>query len=244
MLRAVSLDLGGTLLTESPSRSRIYAEEAQAEGIDTSEVVMRRSMGAAHARLPEVLDGWYRYSDPWFERFIREVFVVELGLAESRLAHVTERLFARFQDAATFTLFPGIDALSTGLRGAGLRVGVLSNWSARLPDLLRAVGLEQAFDFTVCSALDRVEKPDPAAFRLAAERAGVAPTECLHAGDRLDLDGAARAVGMEFVLVRHGSGAPEASARGGDDRRDPGRDGVAVAEGLPALLQWVLDHKR
>ncbi|MEZ5979912.1 MAG: HAD-IA family hydrolase [Planctomycetota bacterium] len=233
MLRAVSLDLGGTLLTESPSRYQIYAEEAQAEGIDVSSEEMGRVMGAAHARLPEVLDGSYRYSDPWFERFIREVFAVELGLDESRLPHVTERLFARFQDAASFALFPGIDALLTGLRAAGLRVGLLSNWSARLPKLLEAVGLGGAFDFVVCSAIDRVEKPDPAAFRLAAARAGVAPERCVHAGDRADLDGAAADVGMTFVLVRHGN----MPGREPDDSR-----AAAVADGLPSLLQWVEEH--
>ena len=134
----------------------------------------------------------------------------------------------RFQSAETFRLFPGIHALLTGLRRLGLRVGVLSNWSARLPQVLDVLGIAHHFDFVVCSAIDRVEKPDRRAFELAAERAGVAPHECLHAGDRVDLDGAARAAQCNFVLVRHAGEPSHESAVG-----------VDVVDGLPQLLEYV-----
>lgn len=235
MIRSVSLDLGGTLLTEIEPRPAIYAAEARRVGVAVSDGRMAELMRAAHRRLPEVLTvpdgdprGSYRYSDPWFERFIAQIFQVELGVANGTLTTVTERLFARFQSAETFRQYPGIDPLLTGLRRLGLRVGVLSNWSARLPQVLAAVGLADAFDFVVCSAIDRVEKPDRRAFELAAARAGCAPHECLHAGDRLDLDGAARDADCNFVLVAH----PDA------DHRDlpPGVDAV---DGLPGLLRFV-----
>jgi HAD superfamily hydrolase (TIGR01549 family) len=263
MIRSVSLDLGGTLLTEIEPRPAIYAAEARRVGVAVSDGRMAELMRAAHRRLPEVLTvpdgdprgpegnsigpkgnsigpkgnsigpkgnsiGWYRYSDPWFERFIAQIFQVELGVANGTLTLVTERLFARFQSAETFRQYPGIDPLLTGLRRLGLRVGVLSNWSARLPQVLEAVGLGEAFDFVVCSAIDRVEKPDRRAFELAAARAGCAPHECLHAGDRLDLDGAARDANCNFVLVAH----PDAGHR----ELPPGVDAV---DGLAGLLRFV-----
>lgn len=211
MIRSVSLDLGGTLLTEEPPRFEIYAQEARrlvaaAGRSDASEVTaahMKTLMRRVHARMPEVYEGSYRYSDPWFERFIIEVLGVELGLDEASVRAGTERLFERFESGSSFRLFPGIEALSTGVRELGLGLGVCSNWSARLPRVLEAVGLDGTFDWVVCSAADRVEKPDPGAFRLAAARAGVDPTELVHAGDRRDLDGACERVGCTFVHVRH-----------------------------------------
>jgi putative hydrolase of the HAD superfamily len=232
MIRSVSLDLGGTLVTEVESRPAIYAAEARRLGLDVSDQRMAQLMRAAHHHLPEVLDGSYRYSDPWFEQFISRIFRLELGVANGELTTLTERLFTRFQSAETFRLFPGVDALLGGLRRLGLRVGVLSNWSARLPRVLDALGLAQAFDFVVCSALDRVEKPDRRAFELAAARAGVAPHECLHAGDRVDLDGAARAAQCNFVLVRHPGAAREAN----DDTIHESFD---IVDGLPQLLEYV-----
>ena len=55
------------------------------------------------------------------------------------------------------------------------------------------------------------EKPDPRIFELALARAGADPAEALHAGDHPKKDvAAARAVGMEAVLVDHGgTRAPE-----------------------------------
>jgi REG-2-like HAD superfamily hydrolase len=228
MIRSVSLDVGGTLLTEIEPRPAIYAAEARRLGLAVTDQRMAQLMRAAHHHLPEVLDGSYRYSDPWFEQFIARIFRVELHVANGELTALTERLFARFQSADTFRLFPGIHALLTGLRRLGLRVGVLSNWSARLPQVLDVMGIAPHFDFVVCSAIDRVEKPDRRAFELAARRAGVAPHECLHAGDRVDLDGAARAAQCNFVLVRHAG-----------ETHVESHENVDAVDGLQQLLEYV-----
>jgi len=268
MIRSVSLDLGGTLLTEEPPRYEIYAQEARtllasatvastaraSKGapVASEEVTaahMKTLMRRVHARMPVVWEGSYRYSDPWFERFIHEVFGVELGLDPPAVRTATARLFERFEAPATFRLFPGTDALLTGIRELGLGVGVLSNWSARLPRVLEAVGLADALDWVVCSAIDRVEKPDPAAFRLAARRAGAAPESLLHAGDRADLDGAATRVGCRFVLVRHRD-HDERSVRIDTDGRTvraadatpPGAPRPEEAADLAELLHRIQSH--
>ena len=65
------------------------------------------------------------------------------------------------------------DALAR-LRGAGLRLGVVSNSDGRVEEALEAAGLRDYFDVVVDSALAGVEKPDPAIFRAALEALGVA----------------------------------------------------------------------
>jgi len=204
-LRAVLLDVGGTLLGEARPRAAIYADAARSRGIDVDDARMLALMRRAHRALPVVLDGAYRYSDRWFQAFIGKIFADELGLDRARLADATEELFARFEDADTFRVFPGCVELLDACRARGLALGVVSNWSARLPRVLAATGLAERLDFVVCSALERCEKPDRAIFELALERAGVPASAALHAGDHVRNDGyGAREAGIEPVLVEHG----------------------------------------
>ena len=212
-LEAVFLDVGQTLLTEFPSRFALYADAARARGIDAGPKDMRQLMVEAHHGLPKVLNGAFRYSDPWFEAFIGKIFCDSLGLERSALPKLAEELFARFENPESFRLYPGARDLLARLREHGLALGVISNWSARLPRLLRALELETCFDFVVCSALEGVEKPDPRIFELALERAGVAAERALHAGDHPEKDVAgARAVGLQAVRVEHREGAPEGAS--------------------------------
>lgn len=202
-LRAVFLDVGNTLLYEQPPRPAIYARAARRRGLDVDESAMLALMRRAHRELPVEIDGAYRYSDPWFSAYIERIFVHHLGLPASDAADVAGELFAAFEDASTFRTFPGTLELLAALRERGLAVGIVSNWSARLPKVLDVMELAPRVDFVVCSAIDRVEKPDPAIFRVALERAEVAAGEALHAGDHLVRDAAATEAGLDFVLVDH-----------------------------------------
>jgi len=203
-LAAVFLDLGNTLLTERVGRAAVYAEEARRVGLEVSPDAMAVHMSRAVDELPREVDGAYRYSDGWFRAFQRRIFVDELGLAEGALEDVSARLFGRFEEAATFTPFPGAEELPAALRARGLRVGLVSNWSERLPRLLDDLGWSGSFDFVLSSATLRLEKPDPGIFHEAARRAGVPPGRCLHAGDHAELDArGALAAGLQAVLVDH-----------------------------------------
>lgn len=198
------LDLGNTLLRERVSRAELYAAEARVAGLDKSAEDLAGCMARAHASLPRDLAGAFRYSDPWFRAFQRRVFVEELGLDPAHFAALSERLFARFEDPDTFLLYPGARELLAALRGNGLRVGLISNWSQRLPRLLDALDLTRSFDFVLGSANVRMEKPEPAIFQAALQLARIPADRCLHAGDDVERDahGALRA-GIRGVLVDH-----------------------------------------
>ena len=230
MLQALFLDFGDTLARESPSRHEIYAREARAAGAAVDERGMRTLMARAHAELPVEIDGAYRYSDPWFEAYIERIFHGYLGLARQRLATLRKHLFEHFSDAATFRLFPGARDLLDAARGAGLKLGLVSNWSVRLPQLVERLGLAPQLDVVVCSAIERCEKPGRAIFELALERAGVDAAAALHAGDSPTKDAAgARSAGLATVLVDHtGKMAPP--------------DGVPVVRSLDELRAHVLQH--
>lgn len=214
MLKAVFIDVGNTLLYEKPSRFEIYAEEARRRGVEVPSHAMRALMTRVHRELPREIGGAFRYTEGWFSAYIEHIFHLELGIAKGELPALREGLFGRFAAAGTFRPFPGSQELLASLRERGLRLGIISNWSTRLPALLEELGLSKLVDFVLCSALERAEKPDPVLFERALARAGVAPDEALHAGDDLEKDflGARRA-GLRAVLVDHDGTQPDGPPR-------------------------------
>lgn len=201
-LRALLIDFGHTLARERSSRAALYAAAARARGLAVDEARMAAAMRAAHESLPREIGGAWRYSDAWFERFLERVFLDELALAPAELPGLARELFERFAEPRTFELVPGAAELLDAARARGLVVGLVSNWSPHLAPVLAGLGLAERLDFVLCSAEERLEKPDPALFERALARAGVRADEALHAGDdpEKDLAGARRA-GLRAVLV-------------------------------------------
>ncbi|MCX7855727.1 MAG: HAD family phosphatase [Anaerolineae bacterium] len=86
------------------------------------------------------------------------------------------------------------------LRRAGIRNGLLSN---HIPEVRQFLGdLEPLLDAVVISGEEGVLKPDPAIYRIALERLGVAPEEAVFVDDwKPNVEGA-RQLGMVGVLFR------------------------------------------
>jgi FMN phosphatase YigB (HAD superfamily) len=196
---------------------------------------MRELMAKTAASLPRECGGHFRYSEGWFRPFIERLFQGELGLDGARLEGLTAELLERFRDPATFRLYPHALELLDGLRGGGLRgrglaVGIVSNWSEALPGILEALGVLERVDFCLVSAIERAEKPEPEIFRRALERAASEPGEALHAGNDVSLDvRGALASGILPVLVDHG-------------HRAGGPRGVARVGSLRELEDWILER--
>jgi len=107
---------------------------------------------------------------------------------------------AHFDDALTGPV-PGTAALVEELRGAGVRVLGLTNWSAELyhhaEPAAPAIGLLE--DVLVSGEVGLV-KPDPAVFVLAARRFGLDPARTLFVDDSAENVAAAREVGYDAVV--------------------------------------------
>jgi putative hydrolase of the HAD superfamily len=113
--------------------------------------------------------------------------------------------------AIRFRAYPEVPGVLARLREGGARLAVVSNWDVSLHDVLERTGLRPLVDAVVISAELGVAKPDPAIFRAALQRLGVAADGALHVGDSLEHDVAgARAAGLDAVLVaRNGAGVPD-----------------------------------
>src|SRR4051812_20050420 len=86
------------------------------------------------------------------------------------------------------------------VRAAGFRTGLISN-SMGGASYDRSL-FPQLFDGVVISGEVGMHKPQPEIFLLGAERAGVAPTECVFVDDLRENCEGAQAVGMTAVLHR------------------------------------------
>ncbi|MFQ5831001.1 MAG: HAD family hydrolase, partial [Candidatus Methylomirabilia bacterium] len=76
------------------------------------------------------------------------------------------------------------------------RIALLSNADSSLPDRLKNGGIDGLFDAVVCSAKVGMAKPEPAIYRLASDRLGLLPEECVFVDDHAPNVAAAEEVGM------------------------------------------------
>jgi putative hydrolase of the HAD superfamily len=110
----------------------------------------------------------------------------------------------------------GIDDLLAGLSGRGLKLGIVSNGETALQwRNIDAIGLRDRMDVVLVSEEQGLRKPDPAIFRRAADRLGLAPDACMFVGDNpvADVLGA-RNAGMRAVWLEKGIAWPEEEVRG------------------------------
>jgi epoxide hydrolase-like predicted phosphatase len=177
---AVLLDWGG-VMTSSPFAS--FAAFCEAEGLDPSALAdLFRHDRDTRALLIDFECG--RMEEAEFEPRL----AAALGVAHDGLV---DHLFgAATIDAA---MVDGVRALHE----RGVRTALVSNsWGTRrYPREL----LAELFDGIVISGEEGVRKPDPRMYELGAQRAGVAPSECVFVDDlAFNLD-PARALGMAAV---------------------------------------------
>jgi putative hydrolase of the HAD superfamily len=95
---------------------------------------------------------------------------------------------------------PAILTAAELAREAGIRTGVLSNsWGLGPFDPYWGWELERRFDVLVISEQTGTRKPDPAIYRLAAERLGLPPERCVFVDDLPHNLEPARRLGMAVV---------------------------------------------
>lgn len=223
MSRAVFFDVGNTLLFPYPSVSVVCKEVLARAG-------HVRDLAAIDALMPMV-DAYYedRYRDDdtfWTDEGktsgvwvgMYSLLCRQLGLAEDA-EDLARRVYIEFGDPARWRAYDDVEPALRRLKGAGLSLGVISNWDGRLAWVLDGLGLASWFDTIVSSADVGLHKPDPRIFELACARVGVAPRDAVHVGDHhyADVVGAT-AVGMGAVLIdRHGTSGASSAITSLDD---------------------------
>jgi len=226
--RAVLLDAFGTLLLMPPPAARLR-ELLAAEGHRHPEARVRDALAeeiryyrAHHDR------GRDRDSLRDLRRDCARVLAAGLGGAAPPPDRLAELLVASLR----FELAPDARPALRALARAGARLAVVSNWDCSLPHVLRELGVDDAVDVVVTSAVVGAAKPDPAIFRAALDALGVAPGDAIHCGDDPARDCAgARAAGIRGVLLdRAGTRPPGACPRITTLRELPALAGLATPQ--------------
>lgn len=214
--KAVFLDVGWTLVYPRDSLWEIFASIVGGTGADLTaegaeKLVYELMAGRRDQALAELEAGAeYSDSDEEFVRLFEVMGRVIFGMAGVPGDHgaLSARFLERFWTIENWALFPDVLDSMQRLRERGIRVGILSNASSDLLDLLRELGILAHCDFTVVSAIEGVKKPDRRIFEVALQRSGAVPREAVHVGDMYveDVVGA-RAVGVRPLLMDRGDRA-------------------------------------
>nr|WP_202422295.1 HAD-IA family hydrolase [Gordonia sp. SID5947] len=123
-----------------------------------------------------------------------------------------EQLYGRVIDPHSWQIFPDTERVLTGLRAAGIPVGVVSNIAFDLRAVLALAGVAHLVDEYALSYEVGAIKPDPRIFRAALDPLGVAPSDALMVGDSDEADGGSRHLGAAFELVRDAPAAERPTA--------------------------------
>ena len=198
MIRAVTFDVGGTLMAPWPSVGHVYARVATAHiGFSADPArITRQFVSAWRSR------GEFDYSrEGWFE-LVRHSF--------HGIATVSETLFTALYDSFSthdaWRVYDDVLPCFEALQKKGVRLAVISNWDTRLKPTLKSVGLHDYFEVITVSGEHGHNKPAREIFDATAAALALPASEILHIGDshREDFLGARNAGFHAVHLDRDG----------------------------------------
>jgi REG-2-like HAD superfamily hydrolase len=209
-------DVGGTLVRLNvEAMARIYVDACKTLGAPTEfaracavietlerELPIRQQQRLVSLEQDHGKDFWIHFYTDGFRR---------LGVTGDVFAYADE-IRARFQRAEFETLFDDVLPALDALAARRIPMGILSNFSVNLENVLRQVGVHHYFSFFVVSAAVGIEKPDPKIFELAAQATHKPHAELVYIGDSIfhDIQGA-RNVGMDAILIDRKNQHPDFS---------------------------------
>ena len=122
---------------------------------------------------------------------------------EAGLPELAQALYDRHMTSTAWRPYPDTEPTLRELRRRGLPVAVVSNIGWDLRPVFRAHGLDDLVDAYLLSFELGTQKPDPAIFRAACDRLGLAPADMLMVGDDRIADGGAQILGCPVHFVDH-----------------------------------------
>ena len=198
-VRAVTFDVGATLIECWPSVGHIYAEVAAQFGHPSlSPAALNRNFRAAWQQFHA-----FSHTPADWSALVDATFRGLLDPPPSRTFF--PQLFNRFSEPEVWRIFPDVLPTLQTLRARGVRLGIISNWDERLRPLLEKLKLDRFFEAVVVSCEAGAQKPNRRLFEAACAALEAEPGETLHVGDSREHDfHGALAAGLQARWLRRG----------------------------------------
>jgi len=197
-IRAITFDVGGTLIEPWPSVGHVYAEVAARFGVNG---IAADWLTANFRHAWKAQDGFDYARESWFN-IVRATFG---GRAAQLPAEFFPAVFDRFAEPDAWRIYDDVWPTLESLAAQGVKLGIIYDWDERLRPLLIHLDLTRHFSSIVISCEVGATKPDARLFAKAAKDLDVAAGELLHVGDSLEMDvrGAEGVGAMGRQVVRH-----------------------------------------
>jgi phosphoglycolate phosphatase len=191
-IRAVLLDLDGTLLDTAP------------------DLLGAMDATLAEAGFPALAPGRaLEFIGKGIEHLVRSSVAASLGrtpdaLEFQRAWSVFERHYAAYNGRSS-SRYPGVIEGLMRLKSDGLRLACVTNKAVAFTrPLLEKTRLAPFFEAVVTPEVAGSKKPDPGPFLTACRLLGVPPGEAVVVGDSINDSQGARAAGCRFLIVPYG----------------------------------------
>jgi len=209
-IKAISFDVGATLLTPKENEGTTFMLLAQEMGIavDPAEVIEKIPlMYGLYEQLYEQDDSFWgdavRAQAIWIEMY--EYMASLLGIPQQYRRELALIVYRYYFSPGAWKLYDDVLPTLNCLRERGIRMALLSNWDSTLVSIIEGLSMAEYFDAIIASADVHLHKPMPEIFQLALSRLGVGSHEAMHVGDHLfaDAKGAARVGILPLLLDRN-----------------------------------------
>ena len=212
MIKAITFDVGSTLLFPHPSVAETFVTAASRYGnditLETAESHVDDCWKLYFAEYQRDGDFWCTHEGCKHIWEIQYALLCDLCGLTSHKAEIVNDVYEAFLRGHHWEMYADVVPTLEVLRERGIRMAVISNWDTDLLNILDDLELSPYFEVILPSALVGLRKPNPAFFEEALGRLDLTPAEVLHVGDMDDADGDGPvAAGMRAVIIdRHRQG--------------------------------------
>lgn len=196
-IQAVIFDLDGVIVSTDEFHFQAWKRLADEEGIPFTREDNERLRGVSRMESLDIIleKASKAYSDD-----------EKHALAERKNNYYRGSL----QSLSPADILPGVKAVLAELKKRGIRMAIGSSSKNAMP-ILKAIGLENAFDAVADGTHITRSKPDPEVFALAGQKLGVPPAQCLVVEDADAGVDSGLAAGMPVLAVGSAAQHPRAT---------------------------------
>jgi len=181
---AVSFDAVGTFLHFAEPVAVTYTRFGQEFGLEATELTMRRRLDLAFQAAPTMVPPERKqrteFERQWWMNLAARIY--GCALDDPDFVACFEKLFAWFATPEAWRVHEEFGPMLLQLREMDVKLGVISNFDARLNILLDSM-LPGLFDVVALPGNSGFQKPQAGIFTWAAGQLDVQPERMMHLGD-------------------------------------------------------------